>query len=76
MLGNDTPDIKKNPDGSFTIYIQSDSPGPDKESNWLPAPPAPRQFYLIPRAYAPTQQAIDILSNPSAWSVPPVVMVK
>jgi hypothetical protein len=76
MLGNDTPDIKKNPDGSFTIYIQSDSPGPDKESNWLPAPPAPSQFYLIPRAYAPTQQAIDILSNPNAWSVPPVVMVK
>jgi hypothetical protein len=75
MLGSDTPDIQKNPDGSFTLYIQSDSPGPDKESNWLPSPPSGR-FYLIPRAYAPTPQAIDILSNANAWPVPPVVLVK
>jgi hypothetical protein len=38
MLGSDTP-LKKNPDGSFTIYVQSDNPGPDKESNWLPQHP-------------------------------------
>ncbi len=75
MLGSDTPDMKRNPDGSFTIYIQSDSPGPDRESNWLPAPPS-GQFYLIPRAYAPTQQAIGILSNPHAWPVPAVVAVE
>jgi hypothetical protein len=75
MLGSDTPDIKRNPDGSFTLYIQSDNPGPDKESNWLPSPASGR-FYLIPRAYAPTPRVIDILSNPTAWPVPPVVLVK
>jgi hypothetical protein len=75
MVGSDMPDLKKNPDGSFTIYVQSDSPGADKESNWLPSAPT-GQFYLIPRAYAPTQQAIDILSNPKSWPVPAVVPVK
>jgi hypothetical protein len=33
----DSPGMKKNEDGSFTLYIQKDSPGADKESNWLPA---------------------------------------
>ena len=32
------PDMKKNADGSVTIDIQNAAPGPDKESNWLPAP--------------------------------------
>ena len=32
------PDMKKNADGSLTIYIQKDSPGAAKQSNWLPAP--------------------------------------
>ena len=73
MLGSDTP-LKKNPDGSFTIYIQSSNPGPDKESNWLPSPPG-RVFYLIPRAYAPAQATIDILSNPHSWPVPAVMPV-
>jgi hypothetical protein len=75
MLGSDTPELKKNADGSFTIYIQSDSPGRDKEANWLPAPPS-GQFYLIPRAYAPTPEAIGILSDPKSWPVPAVVAVK
>jgi hypothetical protein len=44
-------DLKKNEDGSFTIYVQHDNPGPDKESNWLPAPQGP--FYAILRNYAP-----------------------
>ena len=74
MLGSDTPDMKKNADGSFTIYIQKDSPGKDKEANWLPAPPGP--FYLIPRAYAPAQATINILSDVTSWPVPAVVPVK
>jgi DNA sulfur modification protein DndE len=74
MLGSDTP-LKKNSDGSFTIYIQSENPGPDKESNWLPSPPG-RRFYLIPRAYAPAEAAIKILSDPKSWPVPAAVRVK
>ena len=74
MLGSDTPEMKKNADGSFTIYIQNDSPGNDKEANWLPAPPGP--FYLIPRAYAPAEQTIKILSDVKSWPVPAVIAVK
>jgi hypothetical protein len=32
------PQMKSDKDGGITIYIQADSPGKDKESNWLPAP--------------------------------------
>ena len=74
MLGSDTPDIKKNGDGSFTLYIQADSPGKDKEANWLPSPTGP--FYLIPRAYAPAEQTIKILFDVTSWPVPAVVEVK
>ena len=35
------PDIKRDADGGFTIYVQKDSPGKDKEANWLPAPNRP-----------------------------------
>jgi hypothetical protein len=35
------PMMKKNPDGSLTIYIQKDSPRKQKESNWLPSPNGP-----------------------------------
>ena len=45
------PDMKKNADGSLTLYIQKDSPGADKESNWLPAPNGP--IYLVMRLYWP-----------------------
>lgn len=74
MVGSDTPDLKKNPDGSFTIYIQAESPGKALESNWLPAPKGP--FYLIPRSYAPADATIRILSDPTSWPVPAVVEVK
>ena len=53
-----TPDLKRNADGSLTLYIQKDSPGPDKESNWLPAPagdfrPALSMFEPEDAAFAP-----------------------
>jgi hypothetical protein len=44
-------------DGSTTIYIQDDSPGEDKKSNWLPAPNAP--FYMLLRMYLPEIQALN-----------------
>jgi hypothetical protein len=42
---------KYGPDGSLTFYIQKNSPGKDKEPNWLPAPDGP--FYGIYRVYMP-----------------------
>ncbi len=44
-------------DGSLTFYIQKNSPGKDKESNWLPAPDGP--FYCIYRVYMPGQAVLD-----------------
>ena len=43
--------MKPGADGSITIYIQAESPGKDKESNWLPAPKEP--FYMLFRMYQP-----------------------
>jgi hypothetical protein len=62
------PDLKKNPDGSLTLYIQKDSPGPGRQSNWLPAPDGP--FYLVMRLYWPKQAALD-----GEWKPAPVVRV-
>lgn len=52
-IGDRTRGLKYGKDGSLTIYIQHDSPGPDKESNWLPAPAGP--FAIGLRCYNPTQ---------------------
>jgi hypothetical protein len=41
LINSPMPGMKKNADGSLTFYIQKDSPGKDKESNWLPAPNGP-----------------------------------
>lgn len=71
MLGSDTPDMKMNADGSFTIYIQTDSPGKDKEANWLPAPTG--RFYLITRAYAPQAVTIELLKDVKVWPVPEII---
>ena len=49
--------LKTNTDGSTTIYIQSDSPGKDKESNWLPAPKEP--FYMLFRMYLPKIEVLN-----------------
>jgi hypothetical protein len=57
------PNLVKNPDGGLTIYIQNTSPGPDKEANWLPAPPGPFTLYM--RLYSPKPEALDGL-----WQAP------
>jgi hypothetical protein len=62
------PSMKKGRDGSLTIYIQKDSPGKDKESNWLPAPNGP--IYLVMRLYWPKREALD-----GEWKPAPVVRV-
>jgi hypothetical protein len=66
------PEMKKNEDGSLTLYIQKDSPGADKESNWLPAPND--TIYLIMRLYWPKTEAPSILpAGEGTWKPPGIV---
>lgn len=66
------PDMKKNEDGSLTLYIQKDSPGADKETNWLPAPND--TIYLVMRLYWPKTEAPSILpAGEGTWKPPGIV---
>ncbi len=60
--------LKKNKDGSLEIVVQAESPGKDKESNWLPADP--KSFNMTLRMYWPTDKPPSILDG--SWK-PPVV---
>jgi hypothetical protein len=69
------PGLKKNADGSLTLYIQKDSPGKAKGSNWLPAPNGP--IYLVMRLYWPKETPPSILPpGAGTWSPPGVAQVK
>ncbi|MEQ8790822.1 MAG: DUF1254 domain-containing protein [Pirellulaceae bacterium] len=69
------PDLKKNEDGSLTIYIQKDSPGEDKESNWLPAPDGP--IYLAMRLYWPKPDPPSVLPpGEGTWKPPAIARAK
>src|SRR5881409_1117243 len=59
------PQLKRNADGGLTLIIQNESPGKDKEPNWLPAPKGP--FSMIMRLYWPKEEAID-----GKWTAPPL----
>ena len=59
------PDLKRDADGGVTLYIQHDSPGKDKESNWLPAPSGP--FLMFLRLFWPKPEALD-----GKWKQPPL----
>ena len=61
--------LKRDPDGGLTIYIQYESPGPEKESNWLPAPNGP--FRVQMRMYLPDSEVLD-----RKWQAPPLERVK
>jgi hypothetical protein len=61
-------DLKSNPDGSIDIHVQKDSPGVDKESNWLPAPAG--KFILMLRMYWPNENDPSILNG--TWTIPAV----
>ncbi|RDI59762.1 hypothetical protein DES45_10313 [Microvirga subterranea] len=61
-------DLKANPDGSVDLYIQKDSPGAEKESNWLPAPAG--KFILMLRMYWPNESNPSIIDG--TWTIPPV----
>lgn len=64
MMGSLKPDAG----GGLTLYVQRDSPGKDKEANWLPAPNGP--FYAILRLYMPKPEVIN-----GQWKRPPLQRV-
>lgn len=64
-------DLKANPDGSVDLYIQNESPGKDKEANWLPTPTG--KFVLMLRMYWPKEKPPSILD--ATWKIPPVKKV-
>jgi len=69
------PQMKKNEDSSLTLYIQKDSPGADKEANWLPAPND--TIYLVMRLYWPKMEAPSILpAGEGTWKPPGIVKVQ
>ena len=61
-----------NPDGSVDMLLQAESPGKDKEANWLPAPKG--KFVLVMRMYQPKKAAPSILDG--TWTPPPVKKVQ
>ena len=74
-LGTRSKDLKYNPDGSLTIYVQADPPAEDQRANWLPAPKdaggeGPGDFSLYIRAYWPKPAVTE-----GAWTPPPVEVV-
>ena len=65
-LGTKNKTLKRNPDGSLTLYAGTKSPGKDKESNWLPAPDG--HFSLYIRSYWGKQPILD-----GSWQPPKIV---
>jgi hypothetical protein len=61
--------LKYDPDGGLTIYVGHESPGPDRESNWLPAPAG--KYSFVARIYGPSLAAMD-----GKWKLPPLQEVK
>ena len=62
------PRFRRDGDGGLTLLLQKDSPGPELEANWLPAPEGP---FMVPmRMYWPRQEAID-----GTWTEPPLQRV-
>jgi hypothetical protein len=62
------PQLKRDADGGLTLIIQKESPGKDREANWLPGPRGP--FSMIMRLYWPKEAAEE-----GQWKQPPVQRV-
>jgi hypothetical protein len=63
------PGLERASDGGLTLHIQRESPGKNRESNWLPAPNGP--FMLVMRLYWPEPEALD-----GTWKQPPLERVE
>jgi hypothetical protein len=66
-IGQYTEGLKNNTDGSLDVYVQHDNPGPDKESNWLPAPAPNNDFKVTLRLYLPQEAILN-----GTW-IPPTI---
>jgi hypothetical protein len=64
---SDRSKTKLGDDGSLTVYLQADSPGKDKEDNWLPCPKE-GQFKVYLRLYEPKKEVINGAWKPPAGS--------
>ena len=64
-------DLKKNADGSVDLYLQNENPGPEKQSNWLPAPAG--KFIPMLRLYWPKETPPSIIDG--TWEIPAVQKV-
>jgi len=60
------PQFVKDADGGLTFYVQNESPGKDREPNWLRAPKGP--FVVAMRLYWPKPEALD-----GTWKHPPMI---
>ena len=60
------PQLKRDADGGLTLLVQNESPGKNKETNWLPAPKGP--FLMALRLYWPKEEATT-----GSWTEPKVV---
>ena len=69
-ISSQTGGYKKAKDGSLTLYVQNESPGKDKESNWLPAPKS-GSFFMVFRTYRPAKEIVE-----QTWQIPGLVKVK
>ena len=67
---NPSSKLKSNADGSLDLFIQNESPGKDREANWLPAPKG--KFILMMRLYWPREKDPSIINGtwkPPAWKI-------
>jgi hypothetical protein len=68
-IGNRTPGLKANADGSLDIWVSRTDPGPERHANWLPAP-ASGPFRISLRNYLPRAPLVS-----GAYHLPPVTLV-
>lgn len=68
-IGSRTKRLKHEAEGSLAIHIQNESPGSDRESNWLPSPRG--GFYIFLRMYLPKWDAIN-----GQYKIPPIKQIK
>ncbi len=64
--------FKYNADGALDLYLQNENPGPEKESNWLPAPKG--RFIPMLRLYWPREQPPSVING--TWKIPRVKAVQ